>query len=225
MQWDGLQEVFILIGIPGSLKSSYAKKKTGKDPNVIIINQDTLRSMFRGVYVYDRMTEPLVKDAAGAALVLALKKGHDVIWDDANVTKDERKGWVDLIRSTKTPGRVNITFVEFEPHENCLIRRLQDCRGLPESLWKKLHKQMMEDFEPVQEDEGYDRLIRIPEFKEKNVTLIDFGYSNGWNGVVPKVVENCIKQGHKSESRNIGNCLSETRCTVCGYFYKTDTSG
>lgn len=57
--------------------------------------------------------------------------------------------------------------------------------------------------------------------------LTDYGYANGWkytywNGGVPDVIEACP---HELKVKNIGNCLNEYRCEICGYIYKVDSSG
>jgi hypothetical protein len=53
---------------------------------------------------------------------------------------------------------------------------------------------------------------------------VDLDYRNGWNEI-PEIVRKCRELGHLAIETGIGNCLHETTCEICGYFYKTDSSG
>jgi hypothetical protein len=54
---------------------------------------------------------------------------------------------------------------------------------------------------------------------------VNLGYANGWvYDKTPTIVEICDKQKHKLWSRNVGKCLTEYGCDICGYKYKVDSS-
>jgi hypothetical protein len=59
--------------------------------------------------------------------------------------------------------------------------------------------------------------------KEEQREIVDLGYANGW-GETPEIVKKCWEQDHEREGGNIGRCLSETICRICGYKYKIDSS-
>ena len=52
----------------------------------------------------------------------------------------------------------------------------------------------------------------------------DLGWGNGW-AKTPEIVEKCRELGHDWLETNIGNCLWEARCDICGYKLKYDSSG
>jgi hypothetical protein len=50
-----------------------------------------------------------------------------------------------------------------------------------------------------------------------------FGYANGWKEV-PPYIKKCEELGHKKYSKNVGRCLTEYGCEICGYTYLVDSS-
>ena len=55
-------------------------------------------------------------------------------------------------------------------------------------------------------------------------TIKNLGYCNGW-GETPEIVKKCRELQHKRSGVKVGNCLNTTVCEICGYSYKTDSSG
>lgn len=53
--------------------------------------------------------------------------------------------------------------------------------------------------------------------------MIDLGYANGWRET-PDVVKACKVAGHEKTIKNVGRCLTEYSCPVCGYKYLVDSS-
>ena len=53
--------------------------------------------------------------------------------------------------------------------------------------------------------------------------LQDLGYCNGWKKT-PEIINKCREKGHIGYAKNVGRCLNEYGCKVCGYFYKIDSS-
>src|SRR5438876_1120917 len=73
--------LYVLVGLPGSGKSTYARREL---PGVARISLDDLRMMMSGV-AYDARYEPLVAEAAAAALEALLRRarewGCDLVFD------------------------------------------------------------------------------------------------------------------------------------------------
>jgi len=55
--------------------------------------------------------------------------------------------------------------------------------------------------------------------------LADLGYANGWGGKAPDIVRACRASKHSCKATDLGRCLTEWRCEICGYKYKVDSSG
>jgi len=53
--------------------------------------------------------------------------------------------------------------------------------------------------------------------------LEHLGYANGWDKT-PEIVHECREKGHLGYAGNVGRCLTEYGCEVCGYKYLVDSS-
>lgn len=53
--------------------------------------------------------------------------------------------------------------------------------------------------------------------------LKSLGSANGWSKT-PQIVLDCEKAGHELQGKNIGRCLNEYSCPICGYKYTVDSS-
>jgi tRNA uridine 5-carbamoylmethylation protein Kti12 len=82
------QKLILMMGVPGSGKSTHAKKYL--DENTVIISRDSLREMIRGEYVFDDKYEPFIKDLDRYAIKKALEDGFSVIVDETNVFESSR---------------------------------------------------------------------------------------------------------------------------------------
>jgi hypothetical protein len=56
---------------------------------------------------------------------------------------------------------------------------------------------------------------------DKPKELKSLGYANGWGDSTPELVAKCEHVGY---TKNIGNCLNEFGCEICGYKYLVDSS-
>lgn len=80
-------KVEMLVGIPGSGKSTYAKQIIAKDPsNWARINNDDLRAMLNGS-VWSADYEKMITDARNYLIRDALKRGKNVIVDNLNLNR------------------------------------------------------------------------------------------------------------------------------------------
>ncbi len=77
----------MLVGIPGSGKSTYAKQVIAKDPsNWVRVNNDDLRAMMNGS-VWSQDYEKMITDARNYLIRDALKRGKNVIVDNLNLNR------------------------------------------------------------------------------------------------------------------------------------------
>lgn len=101
-------KVEMLVGIPGSGKSTYAKQIIAKDPNNWVrVNNDDLRAMMNGS-VWSRDYEKIITDARNYLIRDALKRGKNVIIDNLNIN---RRHFDDVCKIAKS---VNVDAQVFE---------------------------------------------------------------------------------------------------------------
>jgi len=56
---------------------------------------------------------------------------------------------------------------------------------------------------------------------EKKISL---GYINSWGDNTPEIYLKCRDQNHQMSHREVGRCLMEYSCEICGYYFKVDSS-
>jgi len=159
----------LLIGLPGSGKSTFAREMAKKNKNTIIVNRDSLRTMLKGTYSYEKDLENLVREAAGAIVDKAVRLRFDVIVDETNLTKKKRAWWHTLL-----PVRHEVTlgFSLFPQWKRNLEFRMKEPRGYDEEDWKDVIRGMKESFEMVDPSEKFDILYIVKNpFDTENLSL------------------------------------------------------
>lgn len=100
----------ILVGVPGSGKSTWAKQR-GK----LILNKDSIRSMFYGKYDFINADEKIINSILYHIVKELLRNKRDFIIDECNISKERR---VELIRFIKNNavGECQINAIFFKPN-------------------------------------------------------------------------------------------------------------
>lgn len=144
--------LYILCGLPGSGKSTWARQQRITNPNTVIVNKDGIRTMLCGSYYYGPDLEPLVKIVAISAVLNALPT-FDVIVDETNITKEKRRHWLNLLgEDIADPDSRKIVW--FKETERNLEYRMRDPRGISQGKWASVIEGMKTSFEPPTPDEG-----------------------------------------------------------------------
>lgn len=154
------QTVYILIGVPGSGKSTWAKAKAQSTPDTYIVCRDDLRQMVHGRYLFLNSVEPLIFEMSRELIRQVLQFGHDLIVDETHMTKTLRLALISMIKqySVMVP---EIAYVVFNQRPNCLERRMTDARGTPEETWREVIAKMAAAYEAPTPDEGYSKLVVV----------------------------------------------------------------
>lgn len=148
----------IMIGIPGSGKSNYAKKCLIND-DTEYLSSDDIRIELYGFE--DQTHNDVVFETMKKRTLNALREGKDVIYDATNLSKKRRSGIISEAR--KLSAQIN-AYLCCTPINIILERNITRVeRQLP---WDKL-VQMIQSIEPPMYYEGFD-----------NIYLIDGGMYN-----------------------------------------------
>lgn len=162
--------VYILIGLPGSGKSTWASEKTEDDETgALIVCRDDLRTMFNPNYGVTKSIEPIVMKTAEYAIHQVLLKDKDLIIDETNITIKRRKSWINHVKAIwmatiATSLRVSdpiIHFIDFSDITDTLDRRMNESRGLTRQKWGSVIRGMKKSLQPVDSSEEYDVWIKI----------------------------------------------------------------
>jgi predicted kinase len=111
----------ITRGLPGSGKTTYAKRWVTEAPRRNRVNRDDLRRMLAGPdYAYDQATENVITAAQESTVRKLLEAGRDVIVDDMNLRQQYARRWLAIAESVGADFEVvDLTNV---PTEECISR-------------------------------------------------------------------------------------------------------
>ena len=159
-----MQQVYILCGLPGSGKSTWAKKKVEDDTSnkTVIVNKDAIQTMLLGGYDYVPEVRSLVRILSHISIWEALDREYNIIIDDCHIKKEMRKV---LLAQFRFRDDIEISLVYFTENEKNLEYRMLSPKGLPKERWSEVIDSMKQDFEiPTREEIGSKiKLIVDPE--------------------------------------------------------------
>ncbi len=163
-------KVFLLIGFPGSGKSTWANNYVNQNENAIIVSQDAFRYMIKGSnYIFDKKYETFIKSATDLAIQEAIVSNFDIVIDETNIKKLRRLEVTNLINEIYLQYKffrmdysrvINIVYLWFVENNNNLENRMKDDRGYNKDKWNEIIDKMKAAFEPPTEDEHY-KIIKI----------------------------------------------------------------
>ena len=140
----GMQELFILSGLPGSGKSTYAKWLKS-DRGTFVVSSDMIRlALNAGIYPRDdqdgdyAMLEPVVWSLVKQAVVMLLQAGHSLAIDATNLTKARRLYWQKVARSAVPD--IRVTIVWCTGNWDSPSRWLEERGCSEEEYWRIRHK-------------------------------------------------------------------------------------
>jgi predicted kinase len=146
-------KVEMLVGIPGSGKSTYAKQIVAKNPsNWVRVNNDDLRAMMNGS-VWSADYEKIVTDARNYLIRDALKRGKNVIVDNLNLNRRHFDDVCKIAKSVNADIQVfeKAFYIEFDEAMERNSKR-EGAARVPDDVikkwWKESGKQQFKFFKP-----------------------------------------------------------------------------
>jgi predicted kinase len=157
------QEFYILAGLPGSGKSTYARRLKS-ERGTFVVSSDTIRlALNAGIYPRDAQNgdytilEPVVWSLVRQAVVLLLRAGYSVALDATNLTKARRAYWQRIARSV-VPG-IGVTIVWCTGHWDSPARWQQE-RGCSLDEYWQIRRKLEAAVEIPTPDEASKVLFR-----------------------------------------------------------------
>ena len=148
-----MQELIMLVGLPGSGKSTFAKHIVENGKNYATISTDRMRLCMYGDEAIQGDGDKVFKRCY-EAIDFNLTAGHSVIFDATNVKRKFRKAFIERFKNWKNKGVKFMAVVVATPYEKCLENNLNRRRVVPEEVIKR----MMCNFEVPMNFEGWDEV-------------------------------------------------------------------
>ncbi len=150
-----MTQLIVLIGLPGSGKSSFASWLVAECPRIKVISTDAIRAQLFGSEAVQG-SWLLVWHQVQQQMQQAVERSVDAIYDATNAVRSHR---LEAIASARTTGFTHITGVWLDtPVQLCLERNQRRDRIVPEEVIWRMHSSLR-DAPPSLQD-GLDRLIR-----------------------------------------------------------------
>lgn len=155
-----IQKIFITVGLPGSGKTTWSKKYIKKYPKTLLISCDDLRQcLHAGKYIFDPKLENLIEKTTNYIICESVTLGKDIIIDETNLTTTRRQSLIKIIKKSAKQ-KYQIIAVNIKCKDN-LKRRLKESRGYSKKHWEKIIKNMKKNYNPITNNEGFNKIIEI----------------------------------------------------------------
>lgn len=147
----------LTIGLPGSGKTTWAKKIRQEHPHTVLVSRDGIRQELFGEFTnYSPAQESLVTSVQEKTVDKALEQGRHVIIHDMNLKKSYRKRWASYaVKHGAEFKYIDLTHV---PLEHCLMRNMTrgDLGGprVPDQVIIDNYKRYLSNKMPVETPES-----------------------------------------------------------------------
>ena len=155
----------ILIGLPGSGKSTYAQECVKQMENCVWLSSDNIREEVL-TSVEDQADNDLVFNLMFERTIENLKLGNDVIYDATNVSSKRRRELIKQIRKEIGLAHEIIAVMFAIPFKECVKRNEERERSVPYGVIDRMYKR----FEVATTAEGFDYVLTVT---DKNLEKAD----------------------------------------------------
>ena len=151
------KKIILLVGIPGSGKTTYSKKWVEEDPeNRVRFNNDEVNNMISPCWC--RNKQDIIDQMRQIFISTSISKGYDIILDNTNLNMKDKEYCEkmitihnDLVKVLKNEGKLNPEDdIEYKLEYVCLDTPLEECirRDLlrEKPIGEKVIKEMYEKY-------------------------------------------------------------------------------
>lgn len=125
--------LYLIPGLPGSGKTTYAKQMQSIAPGLVRVNKDDLRGMLHDGQ-YSKQNEQLVRSMSIEIIMQALGSGDDVVVDDAGLMDPEKRKVYEQIAVDWGAEVIVIQDCMAITVEECIERDRQRANGVGEAV-------------------------------------------------------------------------------------------
>lgn len=204
-----MQEFIMLVGIPGSGKSTYAKELKN-EKGYELISSDAIRNEFNIKAGCDEGNK-IVFEILHYRVVKALKEGKSIIYDATNINSKRRRGFILSYLNKFKDIKKKCVYFSVNIY-NCIRRDKQ--RGLNGgfTVGKEVIKKMYRNLQIPMYHEGWD-IIDIEQIDEySKITSLDIDKINNYNDYIYWILSEeinlngCVNMGQDNPYHNLSVC-------------------
>lgn len=159
----------ILVGMVGSGKSTYARRRA--DEGAIVISHDSLTEMLHARYRYEQQLRAEYRAAEEQLARTFLSAGRDVVIDRTHLTTESRGRWIGFAKRMHFGSGIEtrvmaVTFPIESPEVHAQRRCIADARGRSFDDWFRVAQHHYEQAlaEPLDpKAEGFDEAVMAGE--------------------------------------------------------------
>lgn len=142
----------ILVGIPGSGKSTWATNFVKNNPNWVIISRDSYRKMLRDEYVVEPRIEDLITKMVEGDIIAAFKAKQNVILDNTNLRAKYIHPILDLVSE--------IADVEYQIFDISIDKAIERDSKRDKSVGEDVIRRMFKDYVTIFETFNFSRISK-----------------------------------------------------------------
>lgn len=158
-----MPKILFLRGLPGSGKSTFAKKLV-QDLDYTRVNKDDLRAMLHNS-AHSKSKEKLILKIRDDIITEAINNGKNVVVDDTNLHPKHETQIRELAKSLNAKFEINDSFLDI-PVEICIQNDLKRINSVGEQVIKKMltdaKKQFPDKFKQEKQEYGFDCNSLLP---------------------------------------------------------------
>lgn len=156
MEMEDQPELVVMVGMPGSGKSTIIRKNY---PNHTIVSSDDIIEKLAAEdgKSYDEVFKKYIGRASGEMKGVfrdAVKNDENIVWDQTNLSKKKRRGILNQI-----PKHYRTVAVVFDIDERERQKRAAQREG--KSIPPQIMQSMFKSYQAPTKDEGFDKIIVI----------------------------------------------------------------
>lgn len=149
--------LYVLVGVPGSGKSTTVKKLQSSNPDTVVVCPDEYRKKLGGTYNYFKQDKSIWGNLCPTDVNDALSKGKNVIFDATNVSEKRRKS---ILQWAKVPTKKIAVVADVDVATAKKQNKMRDPdKVVPDHVIDNMAK----SFTYPTESEGFDEILNANE--------------------------------------------------------------
>ena len=153
------KKIKILVGVPASGKSTWARKELARNPNVVSVSRDDFRYGLRNSGVTEPKIESMITELVDSTIMKSLSFGLDVIIDATNLKKSYIEHFINLVKHN-----ADVEFIVFDISLETAIER---DKNREKSVGEHVIKKMYKNYKDLLDSYALQNLSKRPESEQR----------------------------------------------------------